>query len=67
MKDYQDVYEENLRLRKQVYQLQRALEQGEERYSEAIDLLMKGEALRSRMMFNAILGGVIPSVKIRPI
>lgn len=55
-----DPYEENYFLRKRVLQLQRELAEKERKETEAIDLLMKGEALRQRMMFNAIIDGVIP-------
>jgi hypothetical protein len=47
-----NVYLENLKLRAWVRQLQ----------LESVELLMQGEALRSRMMLDAILGKFPPKV-----
>ena len=47
-------------LRKEVFQLRLELDEREKQEQKTLDLLMKGEALRERMMFNAILDGVIP-------
>lgn len=49
-------------LRKQILQLKFELAEERRRSNESVDLLMQGEALRSRMMLDAILGKFPPKV-----
>ncbi len=56
-----DVYQENRWLRKRVLELEMQLRKEMERSELSIALLITGEQLRERMMFNAILDGCIPS------
>jgi len=60
--DYLALYE-NLRLRKLVFQLETELQVERDRSFQSVELLMKGEDLRQRMMLDAILGKFPPKVE----
>jgi hypothetical protein len=60
--DYLALHWENLQLRKLVLQLQMELQEERDRSFQSVELLMKGEALRQRMMLDAIIGRFPPKV-----
>lgn len=57
--DYMALTNENLRLRKLVLQLELELQEERDRKSQNIELLMKGETLRQRIMLDAITGNFL--------
>jgi hypothetical protein len=59
--DYLALSYENLRLRKLVFQLEQELQEERDRAFQSVELLMQGEALRQRIMLDAILGKFPPT------
>ena len=58
--DYLALSYENLRLRKLVFQLEQELQEERDRAFQSVELLTQGEALRQRIMLDAILGKFPP-------
>jgi hypothetical protein len=61
VKSYVELLYQNECLRKELWRVTLELQDERQKRSSDIDLLVKGEAIRGRMMLNAILDGVIPN------
>ena len=59
--DVEHLYYENLRLRRRIMKLELELQEERLRSSQNVDLLIKGETMRQRLMLDAILGKFPPT------